>query len=100
MTAESGASQCGCLRCIAERGDKVNGMPRLIAEMVVCPSCGDKRCLHAYTHEAPCAKVDLYGHNAWVERVAMRTVPASAEDSPQVDAVISLGAWEIRKAGT
>ena len=36
--------------------------------MVVCPECGDKRCVHAADHDAPCAKVDIYAHNAWVER--------------------------------
>jgi hypothetical protein len=36
--------------------------------MIVCSVCGDKRCIHALTHEAPCAKADIYGHNAWVDR--------------------------------
>lgn len=35
---------------------------------VVCPECGDKRCVRAKDHTAPCAKVDLYAHNLWVER--------------------------------
>lgn len=65
--ALSAASSCACRRCIKERGDTVHGMPRLLAEMIVCPHCGDKRCVHATNHAAPCAKVDLYAHNAWVE---------------------------------
>ena len=59
---------CNCRSCIVQRGDKVHGMPRLNAEMIVCPHCGDKRCVHAEDHDAPCAKVDIYAHNAWVER--------------------------------
>jgi len=59
---------CDCRRCIKERGETVHGMPRMLSEMIVCPHCGDKRCVHATNHAAPCAKVDLYAHNAWVER--------------------------------
>ena len=69
------------------------GVQRLKVEMVVCPYCGDKRCLRAHNHAAPCAKVDLYAHNAWVERMALRTVPASGDYMPQIDSVIALGAW-------
>ena len=87
------ASKCGCRHCITDRGDLVHGLPRLLTEMVVCHHCGDKRCLHAYNHRAPCAKVDLHGHNTWVERMALYSQPASTEDMPQMDAVIALGAW-------
>jgi hypothetical protein len=37
-------------------------------EMVVCAVCGDKRCVHARDEAAPCAKADIYAHNAWIER--------------------------------
>lgn len=33
----------------------VNGMPRLMCEMVLCPKCGDKRCPHADDHHNDCA---------------------------------------------
>jgi hypothetical protein len=71
---------CDCRRCIANRGDTRGGLPRLWGEMIVCPSCGDKRCVHAHDHEAPCAKVDIYAHNAWVERAlaGYETVSAKA----------------------
>ena len=36
--------------------------------MIVCPDCGDKRCVHAADHAAPCAKTDIYAHNAWVQK--------------------------------
>ena len=85
--------RCRCRACIRERGDSINGMPRLMCEFIVCPYCGDKRCLHAHNHAAPCAKVDLYAHNAWVERMALRAEPASGKNMPQLDAVIALGAW-------
>ena len=60
---------------------------------VVCPECGDKRCVHAHNHAAPCAKVDLYSHNAWVERMALRTLPAAKDDMPQPAQVVALGSW-------
>lgn len=54
------ALRCWCLRCKPQ--------DLLRTRMLVCPSCGDKRCVHARDHEAPCAKDDLFAHNAWVER--------------------------------
>jgi hypothetical protein len=91
-------ARCRCRACIRERGDTINGLPRLMCEFIVCPHCGDKRCLHAHNHAVPCAKVSLYEHNAWVERMALRTDPASGEDMPQLDAVIALGAWKAPNA--
>jgi hypothetical protein len=61
---------------------------------VVCPVCGDKRCLHAYNHEAPCAKADLFAHNAWVERIVLRTA-INSRDGPPLQAVIGLGAFMV-----
>lgn len=94
-------AQCWCRACERKtaaaaigRGDFFGSLPRFI----VCPHCGDKRCLHAWSHEAPCAKADLYAHNAWVERMALRADPASGHDMPQVEAVIALGAWEAPNA--
>ena len=42
------------------------------SRMVVCPSCGDKRCVHAKDHEAPCAKDDIFAHNNYVEKLTWR----------------------------
>lgn len=52
--------RCWCERC---RPVTIDDM-----RMIICPSCGDKRCVHARDHEAPCAKDDLFAHNAWVEK--------------------------------
>lgn len=91
LGAVSGA-RCWCRAC----------EPQTVfnARFVVCPVCGDKRCLHAHNHAAPCAKADIYAHNAWVERMALRTDPASGQDMPQLDAVIALGAWEAPNGHT
>ena len=48
-------------------GADESGWPSLAVRMMVCPVCGDKRCVHAKYHEAPCAKSDIFAHNAWVE---------------------------------
>lgn len=83
-------SQCKCRACRVERGATAM---TFACEMVVCEWCGDKRCLHASNHRAPCAKHDLYAHNAWVERMALRSEPATGRDMPQFDAVVALGAF-------
>lgn len=68
--------------------------------MIVCQTCGDKRCVHAKDHAAPCAKTDIYAHNAWVERNAapQATPPAPAEQEREstADALLiveSYGPW-------
>ena len=53
-------ARCWCAKCRPVTLDDMR--------MIVCPSCGDKRCVHASDHTAPCAKDDIYAHNAWVER--------------------------------
>lgn len=61
-------SQCQCRRCLRNRNEGTTlgplFLPAEATQMIVCPVCGDKRCIHA--HEAPCAKADLHGHNLWV----------------------------------
>lgn len=39
--------KCGCLRCIEERGE-------VAVHMVLCTSCGNKRCPHASDHDLAC----------------------------------------------
>lgn len=45
---------CGCLMCIRARGDVLYGLPRELTEMILCPSCGNKRCPHATNHKYLC----------------------------------------------
>lgn len=62
---------CQCRQCLRDRGEGTHMqwgfVPTEAIRMIVCPVCGDKRCVHAIDHRAPCAKADIYGHNAWVE---------------------------------
>lgn len=79
-------TQCWCTTC----------RPITSADMrfVVCPKCGDKRCIHAVSHEAPCAKTDLFAHNAWVERILLRSQRATDNSVPDETGMVALGAWE------
>lgn len=45
---------CNCRTCIEQRGDTINGLPRLMCEFIVCPTCGNKRCPHATDHRHEC----------------------------------------------
>jgi hypothetical protein len=65
-------STCTCHACIKRNDLCENGLPLNMTRMIVCSVCGDKRCVQAMDHEAPCALVDIYAHNAWVEREMVR----------------------------
>lgn len=41
------AGRCICYRCIGERDEAR-------ATMIVCPTCGNKRCPKASDHDLPC----------------------------------------------
>lgn len=45
---------CECLRCLRERGNTVGGLPVEATRMIVCPTCGNKRCPHASDHRHAC----------------------------------------------
>lgn len=45
---------CRCRRCIRERGDMIHGLPREMAEFIVCQQCGNKRCPYANDHRHAC----------------------------------------------
>lgn len=85
LGAGAGALQCWCTTC----------RPITFEDMrfVVCPKCGDKRCIHAVSHEAPCAKADLYAHNAWVERILLRAQRAPDNSAPDEAGMVALGSW-------
>lgn len=45
---------CTCRRCLADKVDPRTGLPVLLSQMVVCLTCGNKRCPHATSHTRPC----------------------------------------------
>lgn len=78
------SEKCQCRRCLQERneGDTIGSLflPATATRMIVCPVCGDKRCVHAYDHEAPCAKTDIFEHNLWVERHLLIAVETAFDE--------------------
>ena len=46
--------ECRCRACIDERDDRVFGLPRWATEMIVCATCGNKRCPRATDHRHAC----------------------------------------------
>ena len=48
--------RCGCRRCLrAEDARDADGWPILMGFVIVCLSCGDKRCPRAESHAEACA---------------------------------------------
>lgn len=52
------SSQCECHRCVKEQnlGSTVAGifLPLSATKMILCPTCGNKRCPHASDHDLAC----------------------------------------------
>lgn len=71
MTDKQPEAKCWCTTCRPITMDDMR--------FVVCPNCGDKRCVHASNHEAPCAKADIYAHNSFVERMGFSQHAALAK---------------------
>jgi hypothetical protein len=53
-TTPTPAEGCDCRMCIRERGDSFAGIPREMTEMILCATCGNKRCPHANDHRNAC----------------------------------------------
>jgi hypothetical protein len=51
---EMNGQECGCRRCLRERGANIMGLPIELMKMVVCPECGNKRCPKASDHRHEC----------------------------------------------
>ncbi|WP_417659979.1 dATP/dGTP diphosphohydrolase domain-containing protein [Pseudidiomarina sp.] len=47
--------QCECHRCIEEKGLKVGPLPLSSVKMILCPTCGNKRCPKANDHRNECS---------------------------------------------
>lgn len=50
--AETAPSQCCCYECNKDR--TVHGFPYASTHMILCPTCGNKRCPHATDHRHAC----------------------------------------------
>ena len=45
--------QCYCYNCNKDRKDS-SGFPYILTRMIVCPTCGNKRCPHSTDHNLAC----------------------------------------------
>ena len=45
---------CGCYECVKHDVDPVTGISVLLTTMIVCPTCGNKRCPRATWHGNDC----------------------------------------------
>jgi hypothetical protein len=52
---------CWCLKCVRDRGEKINGIPYEMGRMIVCARCGNKRCPHATDHAEECTNSNAPG---------------------------------------
>lgn len=70
---------CNCRRCLRERDERIHGIPAELARMVVCPTCGDKRCPHAEDHRNACIPVPTVARPTEEDRLRSRV--AELEDA-------------------
>ena len=52
---------CMCIRCLRERRDYTGGFATESSVMIVCPTCGNKRCPHATDHRNVCSASNAPG---------------------------------------
>lgn len=57
LQATGVTAECVCHRCIREHqieSPMMKGMPLSCCVMILCPTCGNKRCPHASDHDLDC----------------------------------------------
>ena len=70
------AKPCRCRRCLTERDDLLT----LASTMIVCPTCGNKRCPHATDHRHACTGSNEPGQTgSWYGGMPERAEPAANE---------------------
>ena len=77
--------ECQCRQCIRDRGDNHNGDPLEVFKMILCQTCGNKRCPHATDHrivaEAKATKTSASGTRLDVE-IFVETMSQGCNISP------------------
>ena len=47
--------ECGCRKCLRQRDAKIRVLGAIeMTMMILCPTCGNKRCPHATDHDLAC----------------------------------------------
>jgi hypothetical protein len=60
-TENARARPCDCRACLKERGEEIFGVPAAQAMMILCETCGNKRCPHATDHRHACTNSNKAG---------------------------------------
>ena len=53
MSNDNDKADCYCYNCNKDRADE-NGFPYTMTRMILCPTCGNKRCPHSTDHNLEC----------------------------------------------
>lgn len=54
-SSSSSADKCGCRKCLRARDVQIqDAIPIEMTMMILCPTCGNKRCPHATDHDLAC----------------------------------------------
>ena len=62
IVARGDKTGCQCRRCIDERRESFDGVfPKTSQIMILCPTCGNKRCPHAKWHGFKCTNSNKVG---------------------------------------
>jgi hypothetical protein len=59
-------SVCWCIACNEDKTDPTTGLSVLMFRMVLCPTCGNKRCPHATNHTFACTQSNEPGQQGSV----------------------------------
>jgi len=46
--------QCWCYNCNKDKLDETGRLPYTMTRMILCPTCGNKRCPHSTDHNLAC----------------------------------------------
>lgn len=69
-------NECQCLRCLRLREERTaEGLPVELGRMVVCSTCGCKRCPHATDHRQACTNSNEAGQAGSVYGVPPADLP-------------------------
>lgn len=73
--AMQAAAQCGCLTCLEAADPHFADFP---TRMVLCATCGNKRCPHATDHANPCSGSNRVGQVGSAYGLFVRVLAADA----------------------
>ena len=83
--------RCGCHKC--NEGVAINGIPFASTRMILCPTCGNKRCPHASDHRLACTDSNEPGQAGSVYALAEPVPEPVAYPEGDVVGPCICGSW-------